>query len=221
VSEEVVDKSAVVPAGVTIEPTFAVLFSTRLRGGFEGFGDLPAGIVPLPSERSEGYVALLGEFELRLLGKAFLEAERMTRWTCGRIALDGLPEDAPAYADVYLLAHKSGCALWEVWLPAPAQPLDAARWVRWLDPQADDGPVARLWRVLAPLNDQVAGEARSPGPTFRSASCARRASRCGRSPSATGPISFSCCFSTRRHGRSSRIWWPRSWRATTAAGRVA
>ncbi len=166
VSEQVVDSSAVAPAGVMIEPTFALLFSTRLRGAFSGFGDLPASIAALPSERSEGYVALLAEFELRLLGKAFLEAERMTRWTCGRIALDGLPGDAPAYADVFLLAHKSGCALWEVWLPAPAQPLDAARWVRWLDPDAEDGPVARLWRVLGPVNDQIAGEAGSPGAYF-------------------------------------------------------
>ena len=46
----------------------------------------------------------------------------------------------------YLLSHKSGVALWEVWLPAPDQPFDAARWIDWLDPEAEDSLVARLWR---------------------------------------------------------------------------
>lgn len=59
-------------------------------------------------------------------------------------------EKSTAYADIFLLAHKSGVALWEVWLPAPDQALDPTRWIAWLDPESDGGLVAQLWRTLAP-----------------------------------------------------------------------
>jgi len=151
---------------LVVEPSFVLLFSVRLHGAFAGFGALPAGIAPLPPEQSQAYVARLAESETRLLGKTFLETRRIIRWPLGRIALDNLPEDAPAYADVYLLSHKSGVGLWEVWLSAPAQPLDAARWIAWLDPEADDGLAARLWRVLGPVNLELTGKAKWSGLYF-------------------------------------------------------
>ena len=146
------------PAAVTVEPAFVLLFSIHLKGAFKGFGTLAPGIAPLPPEQSGDYVARLAEFETRLLGKTFREAGRLTRAPLGRIALDGLPEHAPAHADVYLLAHKSGVALWEVWLPAPSQPFDAARWIGWLDAEAEDGLIARLWRVLGAVNKEITGK---------------------------------------------------------------
>ena len=151
---------------LVVEPSFVLLFSVRLHGAFTGFSALPAGIAPLPTEQSQAYVARLAESETRLLGKTFLEARRIIRWPLGRIALDNLPEDAPAYADVYLLSHKSGVGLWEVWLSAPAQPLDAARWIAWLDPEADDRLAARLWRVLGPINLELTGKAKWSGLYF-------------------------------------------------------
>jgi hypothetical protein len=69
-----------------------------------------------------------------------------------------MADDATTHADVYLLSHKSGVALWEVWLPATAQPFDASRWIAWLDPEADDGLVARVWRVLGAANQAIAGK---------------------------------------------------------------
>lgn len=36
--------------------------------------------------------------------------------------------------------------------PAPAQPFDAARWIGWLDAEAEDGLIVRLWRVLGAIN---------------------------------------------------------------------
>jgi len=143
---------------LVVEPSFVLLFSVRLHGAFTGFGALPAGIAPLPPEQSLAYVARLAESETRLLGKTFLETRRIIRWPLGRIALDNLPEGAPAHADVYLLSHKSGVGLWEVWLPAPNQPFDAARWIAWLDPEAEDGMIARLWRVLSPINLELTGK---------------------------------------------------------------
>jgi hypothetical protein len=57
-------------------------------------------------------------------------------------------------------------ALWEVWVPATAQPFDATRWIGWLDPEADDGMVVRLWRVLSPVNHEITGKTTWSGLYF-------------------------------------------------------
>lgn len=143
---------------IAVEPAFVLLFSIHLKSAFKGFGALPPGIAPLPPEQSGDYVARLAEFETRLLGKTFREAGRLSRAPLGRITLDNLPEHAPAHADVYLLAHKSGVALWEIWLPASNQPFAAARWIGWLDAEAKDSLIARLWRTLDQVNQEITGK---------------------------------------------------------------
>jgi hypothetical protein len=105
-------------ASLVVKPAFMLLFPIQPRDVFKGFDELPPGIAPLPPEESQAYKDELIEFEQKLLGKTFLEAQRIMRWPLGRIVLDNLPEGAPTHADVYLLTHKSGVALWEVWLPA-------------------------------------------------------------------------------------------------------
>jgi len=143
---------------LAIEPAFMLLFSIHLPGVFAGFKMPFPDIALLPPKQLDGYVTRLTEFETQLLGMAFVEARRITRWPLGRIELNGLSTDAPTYADVYLLSHKSGAALWEVWLPAPSQSFDASRWISWLDPEAKDGLVARLWSVLGPVNKEITGK---------------------------------------------------------------
>jgi hypothetical protein len=154
----------------TVEPAFVLLFSVRLKGAFKGFGASHSGVTPLPDEMSQAYTTELAEFERRLLGPAFLEARRITRWPLGRIALKGLHQEksgsAPAHADVYLLGHKSGVALWEAWITAPAQPFDATRCINWLDPETKDGLVASLWRVLATINHELTGKTSWSGLYF-------------------------------------------------------
>jgi len=145
-------------ASVAVEISFVLLFSVRLKGAFKGFGTTHPGVVPLPPDESRAYTAGLADFERRLLGSAFLETRRITRWPLGRIALDGVADDAPVHADVYLLSHKSGVALWEVWLRAPLQSFDAGRWIAWLDAEVEDGLIARLWSALGIVNHQIAGK---------------------------------------------------------------
>lgn len=83
----------------TVEPSFVLLFSVRLKGAFKGFDTSHPGVTPLPPGEAQAYTTGLAEFERRLLGKAFLETRRITRWPLGRIALDGLADDAPTRAD--------------------------------------------------------------------------------------------------------------------------
>lgn len=147
-----------VDSGVPVAPAFVLLFSIRLKGAFKGFTAPHPFVTVLPADDSRAWLEGLAEFERLLLGKTFLEARRITRWPLGRIMLEGMAGDAPTHADVYLLSHKLGVALWEAWLPAPPQPFDASRLIGWLDPEAEDGLVARLWRVLGDVNLAIAGK---------------------------------------------------------------
>jgi len=151
-------------AMAAVEPAFILLFSIRLKGTFDGFAAAYPGVQPLPENVSHAYLDGLAESERTLLGKTFLAARRMRRWPLGRIPLgDSADASAPDHADVYLLGHKSGVALWEVWMSAPAQAFDASRWIDWLDADAEDGLVARVWRVLGGINRAITGKDRWSG----------------------------------------------------------
>lgn len=153
-------------APIALAPRFLLLFSTALRSRNVGVGRLPSGVTSLPPQAAQAYLDTLSEFEARLLGERFLETRRITRLPVGRIALDGLPAGAPPHADVYLLQHTAGVALWEVWLVAPLQPLDATAWIERLDAGTQDGIVARVWGALAPLSERIAGTQRWSGVYF-------------------------------------------------------
>ncbi|MBD3773131.1 MAG: hypothetical protein IE917_16790 [Betaproteobacteria bacterium] len=153
-------------ADLTVVPAFILLFSIRLAKPFAGFHVQFPDITSLPTSQEQAYLAQFSDFEGRLLGETFLQARRIKRWPLGRIALTSDLENAPSYADVYLLAHKSGIALWEVWLPASDQPFNATRWIAWLDPDADHGLVAQLRRVLAPINQALTGKPTWSGTYF-------------------------------------------------------
>jgi hypothetical protein len=159
-------ESAQMSEPLAIAPRFLLLFSTTLRSRTAALGDLPSGLAPLPADAAKAYLDTLSDFEARLLGRRFRESRRITRQPVGRIALDGLPAGAPPHADVCLLQHKAGVALWEVWLVAPVQPLDASYWIARLDAEAQDGVVARVWRALAPLSERIAGAPRWSGLYF-------------------------------------------------------
>lgn len=144
-------------APALVDPTFVLLFSLNLKSAFQDFGFLPEGTTLLPLPRADDYLARLATLETRLLGRTFRAAGRLRRVPLGRIVLDGLTGDAPHHADIYLLAHTSQVALWEVWLPAPSQRFDAGRWIGWLDAESEDGLIAQLWRTLGPVTAAMTG----------------------------------------------------------------
>lgn len=141
-------------AATRIAPTFVLLFSVApgVPGGPRPL-EQPPGIEPLDVHALAAYREHVEQRQRRLLGDAYVQARRLQREPVGRLALDddGAPDGlAPRHADVWLVRHKSGAAVWEVWLSAPEQPLDAPRWIAWLDRSRDDSLAARIWARLAP-----------------------------------------------------------------------
>ena len=132
---------------VMVEPTFVLLFSVQMTGAFNGFLLIRTEHHPARSEHLQP-----SELERHVFGENFAAAGRTKRWPLGRIAMPHEGQDAgfPSQADVYLVTHTTGTAIWEAWLHGPSQPMDASRWIAWLDPDSEDGLPALLWRELAP-----------------------------------------------------------------------
>ena len=149
---------------ITVEPTFVLLFSVQLTGAFDGFRSSTPGVTPLTSEHLRAYDERLSELERHVFGEDFVAAGRTKRWPLGRIAIHDDDQDAsfPPYADVYLVTHSTGTAVWEAWFAGPSQPLDALQWIDWLDPDAEDGLPTLIWRALASVNETISGK-----PTYR------------------------------------------------------
>ncbi|MBC7379817.1 MAG: hypothetical protein H7346_20595, partial [Burkholderiaceae bacterium] len=81
-------------------------------------GRRPVGLPSIPEEIAESYRGRLDAMQQRLLGEPYLLTRRLTRTAVGRLVLHGPPGDPP-HADIHLVVHKSGAAVWEVWLVAP------------------------------------------------------------------------------------------------------
>lgn len=142
-----------VPASiVTVWPAFVLLFAVTPDAAAKR-ADPPAGLVPIPHEVSESYRNRLEALQQRLLGEPYLRARRLQRISVGRMTLPVLQDGAPAYADIHLVVHKSGAAVWEVWLSAAPQPMNVARWIGWLDMQDRRSLAQLIWQRLAPTGD--------------------------------------------------------------------
>ncbi|MBA3058788.1 MAG: hypothetical protein KJ614_15015 [Gammaproteobacteria bacterium] len=141
----------------TVQSAFVLLFAVTPDAAAQQAA-LPQGLVAIPDQITQSYRSRLDAMQQRLLGEPYLQARRLTRTAVGRLPL---PEQdgAPDHADIHLVKHKSGAAVWEVWLLAPPQALDAVRWVAWLD-MDDPGSLARhIWRTLRPA---AAGQGSEP-----------------------------------------------------------
>lgn len=92
------------------------------------------------------------EVEVALLGTDYLESRRIARRPVGRVRLTARPGGSgPEHADLFLVTHTAGAALWEAWMTVADQPLDAARFAAWIRSDVVGSPAAVLReRVTAP-----------------------------------------------------------------------
>lgn len=147
------DVARLASSGVLVHPTFVLLFAVTPDAAVD-HTRIAVGLQAIPDTVSESYRGRLDAMQQRLLGEPYLQAKRIARTCAGRLLLSA-GEDAPAYADIYLVMHKSGAAVWEVWMMAPPQAMNVVRWIRWLDMEAEDSLAQLVWRTLSPpLSDR-------------------------------------------------------------------
>lgn len=136
-----------------VRPAFVLLFAVTPDAAAL-HTETPSGLQPIPDELSESYRGRLEAIQQRLLGEPYLQARRLKRTAMGRLALPGSDLD-PHFADIHLVEHKSGAAVWEVWLVAPAQAFDVARWTGWLDMEVEDSLARRVWKQISPATSAL------------------------------------------------------------------
>lgn len=141
-------------APATLWPTFVLLFAVTPDAA-AGRGGTVTGVQPIPDEVAAAHRDRIEGLQQRLLGEPYLQARRLVRTSVGRLPLPGRDFE-PAFADIHLVVHKSGAAVWEVWLAAPPQPIDVVRWAGWLDMEAADSLARRIWDRLAPSGPKAA-----------------------------------------------------------------
>ena len=135
-------------------PTFVLLFAVTPDAA-AGRGGTVTGVQPIPDEVAAVHRDRIEGLQQRLLGEPYLQARRLVRLSVGRLPLPGRDFE-PAFADIHLVVHKSGAAVWEVWLAAPSQPMDVVRWAGWLDMEAADSLARGIWDRLAPSGAKAA-----------------------------------------------------------------
>jgi hypothetical protein len=145
------------PVPATLWPTFVLLFAVTPDAA-AGHNGAPAGVEAIPADVAAAYRDRIEGLQQRLLGEPYLQARRLSRRSIGRLALPGGALEPP-YADIHLVEHKSGAAVWEVWLAAPPQLVDPVRWAGWLDMESAASLARQVWERLAPTH---AGPEKAP-----------------------------------------------------------
>jgi len=138
-------------------PGFVLLFSTSLLPGFSGFQTRPEGLAPIPDASASVLQSWRDAAQAHVLGPSFIQAARLSLHSVGRVDLGHGDADAPRHADISLLTHVAGVAVWEAWLPAPLQGFEVGRWVQWLDAEQPGSLASRVWERILPLNRVLSG----------------------------------------------------------------
>ena len=131
--------------GAPLQAMCVLLFPVAAPRDFGGFAGGIDGIDPLPAGTARSRMDQLHEVQAALLGREYLESRRITRWPLGRVRLPGdAGGEWPTGADLFLVTHTAGAAVWEAWMALPGQHLDAASFVSWLRPDQTGSPAAVL-----------------------------------------------------------------------------
>jgi hypothetical protein len=112
----------------------------------------PAGLQPMAEEDSQSYRSRMESVQRRLLGESYSRASRLQRTAVGRLSLPGRAGEL-THADVHLVIHKCGAAVFEVSLFGPPQAIDVARWIGWLDLESSDSPARIIRDTLVASRD--------------------------------------------------------------------
>jgi hypothetical protein len=130
-----------------VAPAFVLLFAMTPDAAAER-ATSSAGLQPISEEASQSYRSRMESLQRRLFGESYSRASRLQRTAVGRLSLPSRAGEL-THADIVLVLHKCGAAVWEVSLFGPPQPINVARWIAWLDLESRDSPARIIWDKLA------------------------------------------------------------------------
>lgn len=132
---------------VTVAPAFVLLFAMTSDAA-AARAPSPVGLRPMSDEISRFHRSEMESLQRRSLGETYSRASRLQRTAVGRLRLSDRAGEL-THADIHLVVHKCGAAVWEVSLFGPPQAIDVAKWIGWLDLESRDSPARVIWDKLA------------------------------------------------------------------------
>ncbi len=150
---------------IHVQPTFVLLFTINSVSASFKFPDVSAKLEPIPDEISSTHIQHLEQVRRRLLGTTYINARRIERRPVTRLALGDLAKMSD-FADVYLITHKSGALLWEVWLNAPVQEWNTQSWLDRLRLDLAGSLAEKIWQALVAIGKPLGLKAEEPDLYF-------------------------------------------------------
>ena len=139
--------SGIAAPSPAVAPAFVLLFGVTPDAAAARPASF-AGLQPMSDEASQSYRSRMDSLQRRLLGESYAQASRLQRTAVGRLALNDCTGEL-THADIHLVIHKCGAAVWEISVFGPPQPIDVARWIGWLDLESPDSLARIIWDKLS------------------------------------------------------------------------
>jgi len=151
-----------VPDALFVQGSVVLLYALRHHFAAPAQPPSPApGLGEIAIADAESHLVLLAEVEQRILGEAFHAAERTRRAPLGELVVE-VADGTEVNAQVYLVTHRAGVALFEVWLEAPLAPFDVQVWIDRLRFEREESLAARAWRALGPVAGELGASVDAP-----------------------------------------------------------
>jgi hypothetical protein len=92
----------------------------------------------------------LHDVELRVLGNDFLEAERIKRQPISKISIPLMINDVALQnsTEIYLVTHREGVQIIEVWMDLSEQEFDSRKWIGWLKKDSKYGIINSIQNAV-------------------------------------------------------------------------
>lgn len=148
-----------------VQPSLVLLFSINYTHTLPELPKLIPGIELIPEEVSNAHIQHLEQVRRRLLGTSYINSRRIKRTPIARLPLAEVAR-MPDYADIYLITHKSGAVLWEVWLNAPAQEWNTQSWLDKLRLDISGSLAEDIWQALVSIGKHLELNADEPDLYF-------------------------------------------------------
>ncbi|MGC8636523.1 MAG: hypothetical protein ACP5T5_05820 [Thermoprotei archaeon] len=131
-----------------VRPLFTFVFSPPKGFDHRKAESEPAGQV------DQQRINELNNAELHVLGEAFVRSNRLTRKPLSSFSMGSSGKAEATSAEAYLVTHKGGAELIEVWVELPEQEFNSQKFLDLLKPDSEISIVKEIYRFLPYLGEE-------------------------------------------------------------------